>query len=220
MKNEQEFILQVEEAQEEQKKQKMGLKKAALVFLSSITIGTLAFFSGSSNTQSGDNLTRKETDQGFASNREDAKKELMSRGLSLEEAEKILDETDQSVILANKEAREKAESEAAKLQQQYQSTYEEAYQSAFNYYKKHGSEASAPAEEEHYMNYNANGAKADILNKTSELGYTDGKNHGIAEYKTNLTKVQNLVEQMANVVDNSFDLSNQNTNENYTGRNK
>ena len=61
MKNEQEFILQVEEAQEEQKKQKMGLKKAALVFLSPITIGTLAFFSGSSNTQSGDNLTRKET---------------------------------------------------------------------------------------------------------------------------------------------------------------
>lgn len=137
-------------------------------------------------------------------NRAGAKEELISRGATAAQAESMLNKAEEEAnqkqgILGkdNAETQKKAEAEVDKIEQQAQSVYDEAYKSAFNYYKQYGSKASAPAEESRYMNYSATGANADALKNSAKLGYTDGKNAGIAEYNTNLINRANAGDKTA-----------------------
>lgn len=137
-------------------------------------------------------------------NRAAAKDELINRGATAAQAEEMLNKAEEEAnqkqgILGkdNAETQKKAEAEVDKIEQQSQSVYNEAYKSAFNYYKQYGSNASAPAEESRYMNYNATGDNATALNNSAKLGYTDGKNAGIAEYNTNLINRANAGDKTA-----------------------
>lgn len=260
MEQEQEIIVNVEESNIEHKKQKRSLKKVALIFLSTLSIGIASFTASSDETDIND--VQYETD--FVKenlSREDAKQELVSRDVSLEEAEKMMDaekeanerlgilgtdnketqktatENAQELVgkvidaeqgankrqgilgVNNEETKKKAETEARTITVEIQSVYDEAYESAFDYYRQCGSKVNAPIEESHYMNYNATDEHSLALENSARLGYTDGKNAGIAEYNANGVHfevgLEQVIEHQGNLgVDNNETYQNEELGEN------
>ncbi len=100
-----------------------------------------------------------------------------------------------------------------------QSVYDEAYESAFDYYRQRGSKVNAPIEESHYMNYNATSEHSLALENSARLGYTDGKNAGIAEYNANGVHfevgLEQVIEHQGNLgVDNNETYQNEELGEN------
>ena len=159
---------------------------------SSNTKGNSGSGTGSKKSGTGSNAVTFNSSNGNK-NREDARAELIKRGVSAAEADSMLDKAEEEAnkrqgILGkdNEETKKKAEEEVKKIEEKAQDVHDKAYQSAYNYYKQYGSKASAPSDESRYMNYNATGENAEALNNAARIGYSNGKSAGIAEYNTNL----------------------------------
>ena len=132
-------------------------------------------------------------------NREDARTELISRGASPTEAEKMLDKAEEE---ANKkqgilgkdsaETTKIAEAERDKIQQEAQASYDKAYNYAYNWYSQHGANRGTPADEGSYLSNTTSVDKNDPSRKlTVRDAYNDGKAAGIGAYNNELVRRAN-----------------------------
>jgi len=132
-------------------------------------------------------------------NREDAKAELIKRGVAPAEAEQMLNKAEEEAnkkqgILGkdNKETEQKAKEERDKIQKEAQASYDNAYNYSYNWYRQHGPNNGAPSDEGSYLNNTTPVDKNDASGKlTVRDAYNDGKAAGIGAYKNDLVNRAN-----------------------------
>ncbi|MDE5587331.1 MAG: hypothetical protein K2I72_03050, partial [Bacilli bacterium] len=127
-------------------------------------------------------------------NRENARTELISRGVSPAEADKMLDQAEQEAnknqgILGkdNSATQQLAQSEADKRTQENQVKYNDVFNYAYNWYSQYGDGRGTPSLEGSYLANTTSIDKNDTSGKVRVCdAYADGKAAGIAKYNQDL----------------------------------
>lgn len=154
--------------------------------------------SGSKGSGTGSNPVEFNSKDGNK-NRENARAELIKRGVSPVEADSMLDKAEEEAnkrqgILGkdNEETKKKAEEEKKKIEEKAQATYDQAYNYAYNWYSQHGPNKGAPSDESSYLGNTTPVDKNDKSGKvTIRDAYNDGKAAGIGAYKNELVRRAN-----------------------------